>query len=177
MIVRILVGMVLLFVGRRLFWFLVGFVGFVAGLSFGPQLFEGQPGWVLLLVAVVAGVLGALLALVLQRFAVGLAGFLIGGYLLAALAESLGLLANTSLSWIAYIIGGILGSLLTALLFEWALILLSALAGATLIVQSVQLTGIVQALLFLALLLIGVLVQAGTSPRVAAPPPPPAETG
>jgi hypothetical protein len=42
-IVTILVGIVVLIAGRRLFWLFVGVVGFVAGLSLAFQLLADQP--------------------------------------------------------------------------------------------------------------------------------------
>jgi hypothetical protein len=107
-------------------------VGFLAGLVYAPQLFQGQPGWVLLLIAVLAGVVGALLAVALQRIAVALAGFLIGGYLLNALLTATGVDPG-GLAWLTFVVGGLAVALLVTGLFDWALILLSALTGATLV--------------------------------------------
>src|SRR5262245_24203633 len=77
-ILRILAGLLLLFFGRRLFWLFVGIIGFVAGMTFGAQFFAGQPEWVVLLIAIVCGLIGIVIAVFLQRFAVAVAGFLAG---------------------------------------------------------------------------------------------------
>jgi hypothetical protein len=159
-IVRLLIGVVLLFFGRRLFWFFVGAVGFLAGLVYAPQLFQGQPGWVLLLIAILAGVVGALLAIALQRIAVALAGFVIGGYLLNAFLTATGIDPG-GLAWLTFVVGGVAVALLVTGLFDWALIILSALMGATLVSQALPFNPTMAAVVFVLLLIAGIIVQAG----------------
>lgn len=166
-IIRIFIGAVLLFLGRKLFWFFVGAAGFLAGLVYAPQLFQGQPGWVLLLIAAIAGLMGALLAIVLQRFAVALAGFFIGGYLLNLLLNALGI-GEPFRIW-TFLAGGLVGALLVSALFDWALIFLSSLTGATLISQSLGLGGALTAVVFTILLIAGIAIQAGVFQRERAP--------
>jgi len=45
-IILIILGTVLLALGRRLFWLFVGAVGFVAGLNLATHFFSDQPTWV-----------------------------------------------------------------------------------------------------------------------------------
>ena len=80
----IVVGVALLFFGRRLFWLFVAGVGFLYGLRFAPTLVQGGSELALLLVAVFCGVIGALLAVFAQKIAVGIAGFCIGGYVVVS---------------------------------------------------------------------------------------------
>ncbi|MCI0537548.1 MAG: TMEM198/TM7SF3 family protein [Verrucomicrobiales bacterium] len=152
----LIVALILLCFGRRLFWFFVGAAGFVAGLVIGQELLPGQPEWIGLLVAIVAGLVGALLALFLQKLAIALAGFLFGAYLLMNLAAGVG---NEAMAWPAFLIGGIVGAILVLVVFDWALILLSSLAGATLLVDSLGLARDAQAVLLVALVISGVLMQ------------------
>src|SRR5947207_7507424 len=86
-IIGVLIGVVILFFGRRLFWLCVAAVGFAAGIEIAPHLVQ-QPSPVLALTfALVLGFIGALLALFLQKVAIAIAGFLSGGKLaLAAVA-------------------------------------------------------------------------------------------
>ena len=81
-LVTLVVGVAMLFLGRKLFWLLVGVIGFLIGLMVATDLFQAQPEWIILLVALVGGVIGALLALFVQNIAVAAAGFLLGGYTL-----------------------------------------------------------------------------------------------
>ncbi|MBN1221355.1 MAG: DUF4203 domain-containing protein [Anaerolineae bacterium] len=155
----ILVGLAVLTLGRKLFWLAVAALGFVLGLGLGIQLTHGQADWVVLVVALFVGGLGALLALLAQKIAVGVAGFLLGGYLATWLLQLLGFEPGQWV-WILFIIGGIIGLILALSLLEMALIALTALIGASLIVRALQLSPALTGVLFLALLVVGVVVQA-----------------
>jgi hypothetical protein len=161
---RTIVGVALLVFGRKAFWLFVAGVGFLAGLYVATQTIRFESGWWVFGVAAAGGLLGALLALVLQNVGVGLAGFLGGGYVAMTLVESLGwgqrLLADLPYrSWVVFIAGGILGAVLIGVLFEWALIILSSVIGATLIAQAIPLEGNRQGVLLVVLFAVGVLVQ------------------
>src|SRR6266545_1254744 len=136
----VFVGVVLLLFGRRLYWLFVAGIGFLTGLALVPDLLPGQPEWLILLAALVAAIVGAVIAFVAQKITIGLIGFVAGG--------------------------GI-GLVLMLVLFDWALILLSSLAGANLIVTGVaarmSLPEGTWFLLLIALALVGVVVQAGLS--------------
>lgn len=161
---RAIVGVALLVFGRKTFWLFVAGVGFVAGLYVAGQTLQFDSGWIVLGIAVAAGLLGALLALVLQSVGVGLAGFLGGGYIATTLFEATGwgqrlLMDLPSRWWLVFIVGGVLGAVLIGVLFDWALIVLSSLIGATLISQAMPLNPPGQVLLFVVLLATGVVVQ------------------
>ncbi len=155
-----ILGILLLFFGRRLFWLFVGVAGFIAGLTLGPQLISGQSEMTILLVALIAGILGAFLAIMLEGLAILIAGFLAGGYLMSTLAVSSGFSLSAD-PWVIYLIGGIIGLLLVALLFDWAIIILSTLLGAEILLPLLHLSGSVHWLVFLVLVVAGLAVQAG----------------
>jgi hypothetical protein len=144
-------GLVLLVAGRKLFWLLVGAAGFLFAWSYAES---WEAGWLL---ALLAGVLGALLAVFLQRFAIGLAGFLVGGALLASLVELEPPFGDGTI----FIVGGILAAILAVMLFEAALVGVSAVFGAGLIVGALPLEGSAATVALLALAALGVAVQAG----------------
>src|SRR5256886_17521224 len=78
-ILSVLIGAIILFLGRKLFWLCVAAVGFAAGVEVAPHLmYEPTPNFEFS-IAVVFGFVGALLAVFLQKIAVGIAGFLVGG--------------------------------------------------------------------------------------------------
>ena len=162
LLVNVLVGAVLLFFGRRLFWLFVAGIGFVVGSRLALDALDGQREWLIVLLALAVGVIGAFVSIFLQRLVVGIAGFLAGGYLLYMLALGL---EYQSYAWIAFILGGVIGAILVSLLLDWALILLSALTGATVIVQSVALSESASVIVFLVLMLFGVAIQAAQLPR------------
>ena len=161
---RTLVGAALLIFGRKAFWLFVAGVGFVAGLQLATRTFELEPGWILIVIAGVAGLLGALLALVFQSIGIGLAGFLGGGYIALSLFDATGwgqrLLADLPYrSGLIFIAGGVLGAILIGVLFDWALIVLSSVIGATLISQATPFELLVRMGLFVVLAATGVVVQ------------------
>lgn len=159
-ILNTLVGTALLFFGRKAYWLFAAGAGFMTGLSLTGRLFRNAPEWLTIIVAIGIGLLGAVLAVFFQRVAIGLAGFLAGGYLLLNLASAFGL-EQGLLPWLAFALGGILGLILVGLLFDWTLIGLSSLAGATMILEGFHLQRGIAFLVFLILLILGISVQAG----------------
>jgi hypothetical protein len=156
--INAILGAALLVAGRKLFWLFVGAAGFVTGFQLTTRFFQGPEG-IAITVGLVAGLLFAAVAIFLQTIAIGIAGFLAGGYVLLALTASLGLEIPT---WIIYIVGGIIGVILVTFLFDWAIITLSTLAGASLVVEAFQLQH--AGLIFMILVLAGVIIQ-GTALR------------
>jgi hypothetical protein len=150
--------------GRKLFWLFVGAVGFVLGMALATRYLQGQPDWLLLVLALGVGLLGALLAVFVQRIAIGLAGFIGGGYILINLLNMLGW-ETGRFGWVVFIIGGIIGVVLIAVLFDWALIILSSLTGSGLIVETIELGSRIEVLVFVVLLILGIAVQGGLMRR------------
>ena len=150
----------MLTMGRRLYWLFLGGIGFVFGYDIAKQIIHGQPQTVIFVIALCAGVAGAMLAVMFQKFAVLLGGFLAGGYLFVALLKEYGG-GIGHYHWLLFILGGVIGAVLMKVLFRWTLIVLSSFLGADLIVRSfhfgTQLTG----LLFILLFLLGIAVQGG----------------
>lgn len=173
-VIRVLVGVVVLTLGRKLFWLFVGAVGFVLGMALATRYLQGQPNWLILVIALGVGVLGALLAVFVQRVAVGLAGFIGGGYIVINLLNMLGW-ETGRFGWVVFIIGGIIGVVLIALLFDWALIILSSLIGSGLIVGTIQLSLQIEVLLFVVLLIMGIAIQGGLMRRHRPKSAPPAK--
>jgi hypothetical protein len=158
-ILSVLVGAALLFFGRKVFWLFVAGAGFVAGLGFANRVLQA-PEAIGVIIGIGIGLLAALLAVFLQRFAIGLAGFLVGGYLAWQYLVPLFHLQHGWLPWLAFIIGGIIGLILVDVFLDWALIALSSLAGASLVTDALNLSGGIALLAFIILIAIGVSYQA-----------------
>jgi hypothetical protein len=154
---KIVLGLIVLILGRKIFWLTVAIVGFLAGMELTGMFLADQPTWVLLAVGLAAGLVGALLAVLVQRVAFGLAGFFAGAYLTVILAQSLGA-GDTSV--ILPIVGGVVGTLIAVLLMDWAIIVLSCLVGAGVVVAQLPLSPQVSAIVFAGLVIIGIVIQA-----------------
>ncbi len=156
--IKIFSGLALIFLGRKLFWLFVAAVGFVAAMTLSAQLFSTDAGWVHLLIALAGGIIGAVLAIFVQRIAVAVAGFVGGGYVLANLVTVLQLQIGNNF-WIPFLIGGIIGAVLMMFIFEWALIILSSALGAYLFVHELHLSTNLEFILMVVLFIVGIVVQ------------------
>jgi MFS family permease len=163
-ILNIVFGILLLTTGKKLYWLFVAVVGFVIGLALASQL-NLNPQWLNYVVAFGAGVIGAILGTFLQKLAIALVGFLVGGYGAYYLANTLLGVKAEPTNWMAFIIGGIVGLLLVASVFSWALYILSSWAGATLVTRTVtegvKLDPTLGMVMFFLLFVLGMIIQAG----------------
>lgn len=158
-VVAIAIGLIVLTLGRKLFWLFVGVVGFIAGLYIASYSFYGLPEWAMLLIGLIAGIAGAIFAVFLQQFAVIVGGFLAGGYLVLNLVFMWGWYMGRA-PWVLFLIGGAIGAVVAAAFFDWALIILSSLTGATMITRALPLGSVPGVLIFVILMAIGLFIQA-----------------
>jgi hypothetical protein len=159
-VVALVVGVLLLLFGRRLFWLFVGVVGFVAGWHFALQTWHKPPEGGVILLAIVCGVLGLILALLVQKVAVALAGFAIGWSACAWLLGWQMMMLKPGQMLVLAVVG-VVAALLALLVFDFALILYSSVAGAALIVEHVHLDlgGTARLVVLVVLAVIGIAVQ------------------
>ena len=157
-IIYILLGIGLLVFGRKLFWLFVGAVGFLAGVNLVTMGWHGSDA-VAIIVGILAGLVFAALAVFFKSVSIGLAGFLGGGALLVMLAGWLGI-DNSLLTFIIYIVGGVLGIIVVAKMFDWAIIIISSIVGASIIIKAVELVSPLGWLGMLALIAVGIAIQA-----------------
>ncbi len=165
-IVGVLIGIVILFFGRKMFWLCVAAVGFAVGMEIAQQFVHEPSSLLALVVALLFGVLGALLALFLQKVAIAVLGFLAGGKLASALAAAF-FVHYAQYSIIIFVVGGIIGAILLLAVFDWALIVVSSFIGAYLIQNAIVLPPTGSTVVFIALAIIGMLVQVASFRRSA----------
>src|SRR5438270_2181355 len=163
-IVSSLIGVVILFFGRKLFWLCVAAIGFAAGVELVPRLVQEPSVLLSLTIALLLGIIGALLALFLQKIAIAVLGFLAGGKLAGAIAAAF-FVHYAQHSTIIFVIGGVIGAILLLVLFDWALIVVSAFIGAHLIQSAIVLPASGSTIVFIALTIIGVVIQAASLRR------------
>ncbi len=157
-IISVLAGIALLLFGRKLFWLFVAALGFAIGLQLAPYLSQNPPLWLSLLLSLGLGLLGALIVFFLQKVAIGIAGFIVGGRVAVAIAAAF-LVNHAHYSAITFIIGGIVGALLLLALFDWALIIFSSIEGARLIADVAHLPSTGTGILLVVLAVFGIIVQ------------------
>ncbi|HMF45932.1 MAG TPA: DUF4203 domain-containing protein [Candidatus Udaeobacter sp.] len=167
-IVGVLIGIAILFFGRKLFWLCVAAVGFALGVEIAPHIIQEPSSILGLMVALVLGLVGALLALFLQKVAIAVLGFLAGGYLAGAIAAAF-FIHSAQHYTIIFLVGGVIGAILLLTVFNWALIVVSSLIGAHLIVFQgvITLPPTGSTLVFVGLAVIGILVQGASFRRTA----------
>ncbi|HEY2880901.1 MAG TPA: DUF4203 domain-containing protein [Pirellulales bacterium] len=170
-IVLVAVGIVVLLFGRSLYWAFVAIAGFLIGWELAQQYLHDKDEMIRLLAAVGAGVLGAILGIMIQRLAFAIGGFFAGGYLALVIAARLHAGGDPNI-WM--IVGGVIGAVVAAMLMDWAIIVLSSLAGAAAILTPFQtkMDGTVLGLAFLGLAIVGIVFQGrGMMGRTVVPPP------
>jgi len=156
-IADLVTGALLLVLGRKLFWLFVAIAGFYAGIEVVRVLFAGQPSWVMWVVGIGAGLIGALLAMLFQRVGFALGGFYAGGYAALIVAQRF---APGAVGGATFFIGGLVGAFFAAWLMDWAIIVLSSLVGAVLVVTSLGLHGVAGFAVYVVLAALGIAVQA-----------------
>src|SRR5207245_8637237 len=137
-LVGALIGIVILLFGRKLFWLCVAAVGFLAGVELTPHLVNEPSALLQLTVAIVLGLIGALLALFLQKIAIAVVGFLAGGKLAGAIAAAF-FVHYAQYSAFIFLAVGVIGAMLLLVLFDWALMVASFLIVSSLIQSTIML--------------------------------------
>ncbi|MGD8318422.1 MAG: hypothetical protein PVH21_07855 [Myxococcales bacterium] len=155
-VVRVLLGLVILVAGRNIFWLFVGAIGFLVGFEVASLWLSNQGAWLVVAAGIVAGVVGAILAVVFQRVGFALAGFYAAIYLAVAFSGKLGL---DSASPTILLVAGVAGAILALLLTDWAIILLSALAGAVAISSVFVMAPLAEYAIVAALASMGIIAQ------------------
>ncbi|MBN2561916.1 MAG: DUF4203 domain-containing protein [Phycisphaerae bacterium] len=154
--IRIFLGLLVLLLGRRLYWIMVGVGGLLAGLEFAEQLLAGWTPVVRFMVAIGVGAVGALLAILAQRVAFALLGLFGGGFLSLLLSQSAAS-DGTQLTW--FVLGGLIGAIIAVLVMDWAIVVLTSLAGAAAIVTSFSMEPVLRAVVFVILVAVGIVIQ------------------
>ena len=166
---RILAGGLLLLLGRKLFWLYVALLGFATGVTIAQRLFHIEPEWVQLLIGIALGIVGALLAYFFQEIAIAVGGFFGGAYVATGLLNIFTTTtapSNDVVTWTLFLVGGVVGAILAIMLFDWALIILTSVAGALLVVEGLALAPAWASIVTIVLAIIGVVIQAGIQQRL-----------
>jgi hypothetical protein len=156
-IVPVMFGGAILLFGRVLYWLFVGVVAYFLGFQLATNFLPGEPG-LITLIAIIAGIIGIALAVVARYMAVGLTGFIVGGFLFNQVTVAFDFSAG-DYAWLIFVAGGVFGVMLVGFLSDWALILLSAFAGALLVLNELPVQESLIFWVYLGLVLLGIIVQ------------------
>ncbi len=157
----LVLGIISLFFGRKLFWVFAALIGLSVGLIVGAQILQGQSVLIRTIVAIVLAAICALLAFYAEKIMIILAGFFglgILGYLIANLFN-----LPVFLHWLLFLGLGVLGAVLISRYMEWAIVVFSSVVGA--IMAGAGLGGLthfnffVDLFIFLGLLAAGIYFQ------------------
>ncbi len=155
----VVTGLLLLFLGRQLYTALIGLVGFFVVYGVPEDLLP-LASEMRLMVAVGVGVLAALLAFIVRKVAVALAGALLGAGAALWAISFFGVRWDI-LWWIVIAAAAVLGAWLLRVVFETALIVVSSFIGALLIMAAVGLEGLAAHAGVAVLIVVGVAFQMG----------------
>lgn len=153
-VVMIVVGLVLLVAGWRVYEFVIVIAGAMVGAAIASSLVVSPDATTNLIVLLVGGLIGALLSFFLYYVAVFLIGVHFGILLTNGIATTLAL---QPLSPVVLIVGGVIGGIILLGLSFQFLIILSSLVGAQLLVVALGLPTI----WILVIAVIGIVVQFG----------------
>ncbi|MDX1383462.1 MAG: hypothetical protein R3190_07465, partial [Thermoanaerobaculia bacterium] len=143
---------------------LLGTLGFLVAFQVVTEFASDTPEPLVWVLAGGVGVAGAVAAIFLQRVAVGVAGFLFGGYAVIWLLEYYGQeLGNVA--WVLALVGAALAAALAIAVLDEALMVLSSIIGAALLVGVSGLDALAGLIFFVALVIVGITVQTRTGKK------------
>ena len=156
-IIPLIFGGTILLFGRVLYWLFVGVVAYFLGLELANNFVSGEQG-LIMLIAIISGIVGIALAIVAREMALGLSGFLVGGFLFFQITVVSAFDAG-DFGWLIFVVGGVLGVMMVGFLSDWAVSILSSLLGAFLVLNELEVEESLQIWVYLGLVAVGMIVQ------------------
>ena len=157
------VGIALLLWGRRLYWLFFATIGFLIASLLAQWALPGEnAAWWWWMIPLFVGVIGAFLSVFLQKMVIRLGGLLTGAYLGYFLSEPF---LQEPWPWVSLGVGAVLGFFMVLYLFNGALILLSSLLGAMVLLEPMDAKPEVRLAITGALVLVGCAFQSRNPPK------------
>jgi hypothetical protein len=136
--VLIILGLLSLLLGKRLFWLFAGIVGFALGWWLTSLLLSPATNRLLfVIIGLIVGLILGGLSRFLGKWAIRIVAAIAGFVILPMLLGNLGMLGGLS-EFLWAVIGAILGLVCAMFLADWTLIFLSSILGAGLILNVTQ---------------------------------------
>jgi len=152
-LIALIIGGVLLFFGGRYYWLVAGGVGFLFGTNIGSAPDGGVITGSALAMGLLFGLIAMVAAVLVTKFALGITGFLVGGIFMVRLLEAIGWDLGSTL--VAFLIGGIMGLVFVIAAQDWALIFLSVITGAGIIINALEVDPASAQFVYIVLVIIG----------------------
>lgn len=156
-LIALIVGGVLLLFGGRYYWLVAGGAGFLFGTNIGSAPGGGVVTGSAIAMGLLFGFIAAVAAVLVTKFALGITGFLVGGIFMVRLLEAIGWDLGSTLA--AFLIGGMIGLIFVLIAQDWALIFLSVITGAGIIVNVLEVDPASTEFVYIVLVLVGVAFQ------------------
>ena len=155
LITRAVFAGILLFLGHELNFLFAGGFAVLIGFRLTPLLPAEWPGWSYYAFLVALALIAAAIPMINERAGYFLSGFLAGGYFLIEYYAPNVL----TVPLLPFIVGGVIGALIIGVFTEWALVVVSCLAGAYYVTDLFTLSPTAETLLRGGLFIIGALTQ------------------
>lgn len=155
LIARAVFAGILLFLGHELNFLFAGGFAALIGFRLTPLLPPEWPDWTYYAFLLGLAVLAAAIPIINERVGYFLSGFLAGGYFLIEYFAP-GVL---TVPLLPFIVGGVIGALIIGVFTEWALVVVSCLAGAYYVTDLFRLSPTAETLLRGGLFVVGALTQ------------------
>lgn len=156
MILRAVVGVITLFLGRELSFLFCGAMAALLGLRLTPFLPASWPFWGDYAFLAVLAIVAALLTRAHER-----APFIIGGFLAGGFGASEYFAPGVQvIPLIPFILGSLVGATIVGILGEWGMIIVSSMVGVYLIYGVLPIFGMAKTLVSAAIFVVGVVAQA-----------------
>jgi hypothetical protein len=149
---------ILLFWGRKLFWLFVASMGFLLGFYYAPLFFPTQSLFLIWVISMIAGILGAILAVFAKDAAIIISGFVAGLYITYTILFLIHF-PHSQLNWILLILGGGVTAWLLFNIFDYVLIFLSAFVGAYTLVKIFNIFPQFSLIIFFIFFCVGIVFQ------------------
>ena len=156
--VLLVTGILLLTTGRKLVWLLFGLIGFSGGLVASRFILKEPETIYTLVIGLAAGVLAVLLVKFIKNLILGAGGFILGAFLANSLLTSLKAEFGI-LNWVIILVAGVLCAFFILSAFEFALKLITSLAGAVLITRVFSPNFAYTEIIFVVLVIAGIIFQ------------------
>jgi hypothetical protein len=154
-LVRGVIGAILLFLGRELNFVFAGGIAALFAFRVLPLLPDTWPAWADTAFIIGVAVIAAGIPMINERFGYYVSGFIGGGYFLVEYFAP----GGSNIPLIPFFVGSVIGAFIMGLFTEWAMMIISCVAGAYLIADLFTLRPEAEMLVSGGLFVVGALVQ------------------